>query len=58
MIEHDFRPGTDMVKEISEEPYATERFELEVAAGLSGIVRMYVVLILFYFDIYPELYYV
>ena len=34
VFEHDFPPGTDMVKEISSGPYAKERFELEVAARL------------------------
>ncbi|KAF8454727.1 hypothetical protein BGX38DRAFT_251374 [Terfezia claveryi] len=37
VFEHDFPPGTDMVKEISEGPYAKERFELEMAARLRGV---------------------
>ena len=37
VFEHDFPPGTDMVKEISEGPCAKERFELEVAARLRGV---------------------
>jgi len=38
VFEHDFPPGTDMVKEISEGPYAKERFELEMVARLHGAV--------------------
>ncbi|KAF8422323.1 hypothetical protein BGX38DRAFT_1251983 [Terfezia claveryi] len=37
VFEHDFPPGTDMVKEISEGPHAKERFELEMAARLRGV---------------------
>ncbi|KAF8423791.1 hypothetical protein EV426DRAFT_632998 [Tirmania nivea] len=37
VFEHDFPPGTDMVKEISEGPYAKERFELELSARLHGV---------------------
>ena len=37
VFEHDFPPGTDMVKEISEGPCAKERFELEVSARLRGV---------------------
>ncbi|KAF8456037.1 HNH endonuclease-domain-containing protein [Kalaharituber pfeilii] len=37
VFEHDFPPGTDMVKDISEGPYAKERFELELAARLYGV---------------------
>ncbi|KAI5809503.1 HNH endonuclease-domain-containing protein [Peziza echinospora] len=36
VFEHDFPPGTDMVKEIFEGPYAKERFELELSARLQG----------------------
>ncbi|KAI9762577.1 MAG: hypothetical protein M1840_001203 [Geoglossum simile] len=32
VFEHDFPPGTDMMKEIREGPYAQERFERELAA--------------------------
>ncbi|KAI9767018.1 MAG: hypothetical protein M1840_005977 [Geoglossum simile] len=32
IFEHDFPPGTDIMKEIREEPYAQERFERELAA--------------------------
>ncbi|KAI9762699.1 MAG: hypothetical protein M1840_001166 [Geoglossum simile] len=32
IFEHDFPPGTDMMKEIREGPYAQERFERELAA--------------------------
>ena len=38
VFEHDFPAGTDMVKEISEGPYARERFELELAARLGAAV--------------------
>jgi hypothetical protein len=31
VFEHDFPPGTDMMKEIREGPLAQERFELERA---------------------------
>ena len=37
VFEHDYPPGTDMVKEISEGPLAKERLELEVAARLYGV---------------------
>jgi hypothetical protein len=32
IFEQDFPPGTDMMKEIREGPYAQERFERELAA--------------------------
>ncbi|KAF8465989.1 hypothetical protein BDZ91DRAFT_849115 [Kalaharituber pfeilii] len=38
VFEHDFPPGTDMVKEISEGPYEKERFELELLGRLRGVV--------------------
>lgn len=34
VFEHDFRPGTDMMKEIREGPCAEERFEMDLAARL------------------------
>ncbi len=34
IFEHDFPPGTDMVREIQDGPYARERFEMEIAARL------------------------
>ena len=34
IFEHDFPPGTDMVGEIRDGPYAKERFEMEIAARL------------------------
>jgi len=34
IFEHDFPPGTDMVGEIRDGPYARERFEMEIAARL------------------------
>ena len=39
IFEHDFPPGTDMMGEIREGPYAKERFEMEVAAELRGFLR-------------------
>jgi len=38
IFEHDFPPGTDMMKEIREGPCAKERFELELAARLGAAV--------------------
>ncbi|KAI5791713.1 HNH endonuclease-domain-containing protein [Peziza echinospora] len=38
IFEHDFPPGTDMVREIREGPCAKERFELELAARLGAAV--------------------
>ncbi|KAH0548613.1 hypothetical protein GP486_007843 [Trichoglossum hirsutum] len=38
IFEHDFPPGTDMMKEIREGPYAQERFEKELAARFKGVV--------------------
>lgn len=38
VFEHDFPPGTDMIGEILQGPYAKERLELEVAARLRGFV--------------------
>ncbi|KAI5811158.1 HNH endonuclease-domain-containing protein [Peziza echinospora] len=37
-FEHDFPPGTDIMKEIREGPCAKERFELELAARLGAAV--------------------
>lgn len=37
IFEHDFPPGADMVGEISEGPYAKERFELDLAARLREV---------------------
>lgn len=37
VFEHDFPPGTDIVKEISEGPCAKERFGLEPSARLRGV---------------------
>jgi len=34
VFEHDFPPGTDMVRNIRDGPYAKERFEMEIAARL------------------------
>ena len=36
IFEHDFPPGTDMMKELREGPYAKERFELELEARLGS----------------------
>lgn len=33
-FEHDFPPGTDMMREIRDGPYPKERFEMEIAARL------------------------
>jgi len=38
IFEHDFPPGTDMMSEICEGPYAGERLEMEVASRLRGFV--------------------
>ena len=38
MFEHDFLPGTDMVGEAMQGPYAKERLELEFVARLRGFV--------------------
>lgn len=38
ILEHDFPPGTDMMKEICQEPYAKERLEMEFAARLRNVV--------------------
>ena len=38
IFEHDFPLVTDMMREISQGPYAKERLELEVAARLRGFV--------------------
>lgn len=40
IFEHDFPPGTDMVREIREGPRAKERFELELASRLHGYTTM------------------
>ena len=37
VFEHDFPPGTDMVKEVTSGPYGTERLEMEVSARLYGV---------------------
>ncbi|KAF8465276.1 hypothetical protein BDZ91DRAFT_659436 [Kalaharituber pfeilii] len=37
IFEHDFPPGTDMMTEIREGPYAKERLEMEFASRLRGI---------------------
>jgi len=34
IFEHDFPPGTDMMGEIRQGPYAKERFEIELGARL------------------------
>jgi len=34
VFEHDFPPGTDMLRELREGPYGQERFEMELAARL------------------------
>jgi hypothetical protein len=34
VFEHDFPPGTDMMKDIREGPMAQERFELELSSRL------------------------
>lgn len=34
IFEHDFPPGTDMIREIREGPSAQERFEMEIASRL------------------------
>jgi len=34
IFEHDFPPGTDMMTEIQEGPYAQERLEMEFAVRL------------------------
>jgi hypothetical protein len=34
VFEHDFQPGTDMLRELREGPYGQERFEMELAARL------------------------
>jgi hypothetical protein len=36
IFEHEFPPGTDMMGEIREGPYAQERLEMEVASRLRG----------------------
>ena len=38
IFEHDFPPGTDMMGEIREGPYAQERLEMEFASRLRGVV--------------------
>ena len=37
-FEHDFPPGTDMMREIREGPLAQERFELELSSRLREVV--------------------
>jgi hypothetical protein len=36
IFEHDFPPGTDMIKEILQGPYPAERMELELCSRLRG----------------------
>jgi hypothetical protein len=38
-FEHDFPPGSDMLKEIREGPFSVERFEMELASRLRGWER-------------------
>jgi hypothetical protein len=38
IFEHDFPPGTDMIREIREGPLAQERFELELSSRLREVV--------------------
>jgi hypothetical protein len=38
IFEHDFPPGTDMMAEMQQEPYAQERLEMEFASRLRGVV--------------------
>ncbi|KAG0636793.1 hypothetical protein HOY80DRAFT_1003159 [Tuber brumale] len=40
ILEDDFLPGTDMADEIPADPFAQERFELEIAGGLQEIDRL------------------
>ena len=37
IFEHDFPPGTDMMREIQEGPLAKERFELELSHRLKEV---------------------
>jgi hypothetical protein len=39
IFENDFPPGTDMMGEIREGPYAQERLEMELASRLRGIAQ-------------------
>ena len=39
IFEHDFPPGTDMLRELREGPYAQERFEMELAARLRPLEK-------------------